>query len=355
MLAAVPGCDGSGPAAPPAAAPALPTAEASAALPLAKRHAGTADPRRVALAAGDAGRLLVVDRGGDVQLWDVAGEPQRLHALAAGAADAVFAAAGRAIFVAESAGAVALWSTDGTRLWRRTDQADGVRVVAAAGQRLACGTAAGEIQLWDFGGRARSREPAHDGPVLSLALSPDGTHLVSEGADTRLRIWRLEGDSLTALASPRAVNAKFAEMLPNLLRWDVQWGWDRSLAFFADGESFVAADFSGGMQIWSLAGEIIAEVDSAHAGHHLRAVAVAGDWIVSAGFDGTARLRRRGALATAVVMRGHQRAVTSVAVSDAGRVVAAGLDGTVRIWDRTGRAVVTLPRREAPLHRQGQG
>jgi len=355
VLAGASGCDGGGSVATPAAAPALPTAEASPAVPPAKRHPGTADPRRVALAAGDASRLLVVDRGGDVQLWDVSAEPRRLRVLAAGAADAVFAADGRAILVAESAGAVALWNGDGARLWRRTAENDGVRVVAAAGERLACGTASGGIQLWDLAGRARVRDRAHDGAVLSLAISPDGSHLVSEGADTRLQIWRVDGDILTPRASPRAANRNFAEMLPNLIRWDVQWGWDRSLAFLAGGDSFVAANFSGGMQIWSLAGEHLAEIDSAHGGHHVRAVAVAGDWIASAGFDGTARLRRSGALATAVVMRGHLRAVTSVAVTEAGRVVAAGLDGTVRIWDRTGSPVVTLPRREAPLHRQGQG
>lgn len=60
------------------------------------------------------------------------------------------------------------------------------------GQTLICGSPTGAIYFWDVpSGDLRRTLTGHDGGVLSLALNPAGTQLVSSGRDKTLRLWQV--------------------------------------------------------------------------------------------------------------------------------------------------------------------
>ncbi len=60
------------------------------------------------------------------------------------------------------------------------------------GQTLICGSPTGAIYFWDVpSGNLRHTLTGHDGGVLSLALNPAGTQLVSSGRDKTLRLWQM--------------------------------------------------------------------------------------------------------------------------------------------------------------------
>jgi len=322
---------------------------------------GTVHPRRVEFDPTDDGRLVVMERGGDLQVWRVggAGGSRREVVIAASAIDARFTAGGRAIFVGETSGSVALWTAGGQLLWRRESAGEAVRAVAVRGNLLAGGTDRGDIHVWRHDGSlAHRRDQAHDGAIISLAFSASGGVLVSEGMDTLLRGWKVDGaePSLAPLASYREASDRYRRMLPNLIRWDVQWGWDRSTAFAPDADVFAAATFGGGLQMWRTGGELVAERADAHDGHHLRAVAFSADGsrIASGGLDGTVRVWEVASLGKPpVVLRGHLRSVSSVAFDGAGRVASTSIDDTVRLWSATGEPIGLLPHHDPPKPPRG--
>ncbi len=335
----------------------LPTAPPDAVPTLTRRLPGTVHPRRVLFDPTGEGRLLVMERDGDLQLWERAADSSyvRTRILPAAARSVCFSAGGEALFVGQLDGKVALWSRRGELLWRRDSEGQVVHAVAAFGDLLVSGSDAGGLHFWRHDGTlALRRELAHDGLVLAVAFSPDGTVLVSEGADTLLRGWRI-GAKVEPLVSYREANRRYAKMLPNLVRWDVQWGWDRSIAFLPDGKTFIASDFEGGFSRWRIDGGLVRHWGEIHDGHHVRALAMAPDenWFASAGLDGTARLHELDGDAPAQVLRKHGRAVTAVDIEAGGHVVSASLDGVVRLWQRDGGVLGQLPRSRPPDARRG--
>jgi WD40 repeat protein len=322
---------------------------------------GTVHPRRVEFDPVDDGRLLIMERNGDLQLWrETSVEGMRREvAIPAEAIDARFSAGGRALFVGGASGAVSLWSGDGQLLWRRETDGKAVRAVAVRGDLLASGNDRGDIHIWRHDGSlAHRRDLAHDGAIVSLAISDDGAVLVSEGTDTMLRAWRIDTASwLVSLASYREASQRYRRMLPNLIRWDVAWGWDRSIAFApgADADIFAASTLGGGLQLWRAGGELIAERADSHDGHHVRAVAFSprGDRIASGGLDGTVRLWESASLGEPRILRGHLRAVSAVAFDRSGRIASSSIDGTVRLWTATGESLGALPHHSPPSPPRG--
>ncbi|MGH3568259.1 MAG: P-loop NTPase fold protein [Pseudonocardia sp.] len=137
----------------------------------------------------------------------------------------------------------------------------------------------------------------HPGPVLAVAVTPDGTQIVTGGADGTARIW----------------------------------------------------DRASGQQ-----------VGAALTGHtsSVLAVAVTPDstQIVTGGADGTARIwDRASGQQVGAALTGHTRSVWAVAVTpDGAQIVTGGADGTIRIWDRASGQQVAgtalgVAARSAPL------
>ena len=190
---------------------------------------------------------------------------------------------------------------DGAPVWATPEKHAGpIRGLAVGSDRIASAGEDGVVRLWTFAGTPAGTLDTGGGMVLAVAFAPNSDRLVAETADTRLRLWRRDGPN--GVYNPavmfRDVDKRYAQLLPNLVHYDVGWGWDRSLAFAPDGSALAAADFGGAVQRWSLTGTPIGDPLPSQGKQHIRAIAVAPDGrLAAAVHDGTvadlARQRRR--------------------------------------------------------------
>ncbi len=167
----------------------------------------------------------------------------------------------------------------------------------------------------------------HGGPVRALALSPDGTRLVSGSFDTTALVWSLASGSAEKVLRfhQGAVNA---------------------VVILADGRIATSGE-DARIAIWQPSGGQPAAILEGHTAP-VAALAVApdGKTLASASWDNTVR---RWSLAdgSARVLEGHQQHVNGVAFTPDGEsVISAGYDLTLRIWPVSGTSapkIVTLP------------
>ena len=173
--------------------------------------------------------------------------------------------------------------------------------------------------------------PKHE--VLCLAFSPDSSQVASAGTDLRIRFWDVQtGQNVLALRNPSA----------RLL----------GLAFHPDGTRLVSVGANGATgaqlascRLWDLRSGIELKVLS---GHESGILAVAyspdGTRIATGGADNTVRLWNATPQPDILRLSGHQTRVNCVAMSpDGRRILSGGIDKTVRLWDAdTGQERLTL-------------
>ena len=176
----------------------------------------------------------------------------------------------------------------------------------------------------------RAQLAGHGGPVRSLAISPDGKHVLSGSFDTAAIRWSL------AQGSAEQVLRFHADAVNAVL-------------FLKDGR-MATAGADAKIALWTAGRQ---QPDQVLEGHTAPIVALAvspdGATLASAAWDGTARLWPLGA-GTGRVLQGHTQNVNGVAFTPDGKsVVSVGYDLTLRIWPLAdGPAdIVTLP---APLN-----
>jgi cytochrome c len=169
----------------------------------------------------------------------------------------------------------------------------------------------------------------HQGPIVALAVSPDGTTLASASWDRTVRLWPLAGGPPVVLEGHREnVNG---------------------VAFTSDGTAVVSAGYDATVRIWPLpqpVSPIVAELPAP-----LNAVTTApDDEIAAAGADGRVyflspsgkRLGAAQALSTPVVALAISR--------DGASIATAGITGAVALIDRNSRSVIrTLAGRGVPV------
>ena len=165
------------------------------------------------------------------------------------------------------------------------------------------------------------RAVVDQGRVEAVRFTPDGTGLVSAGADGSIVVWSFDGETgqfqrdrlLTEMSVP--VNA---------------------IAFAAGGTRLVSGSRDHKLRVWDLATGELQGVFEGHRGSvtTLR-VCPDGDTVVSGSSDGTVKLwslEQQGAIAS---FCDGGDAVMAVAVSpDGGAIVSGTADGTVKVWRR---------------------
>ncbi|HET7680124.1 MAG TPA: c-type cytochrome [Xanthobacteraceae bacterium] len=177
----------------------------------------------------------------------------------------------------------------------------------------------GRIAIWRSGDPApASVLEGHAAPVVSLAVSPDGSTLASASWDHSLRLWPLAG------GAPRVLQGHSQNV--------------NGAAFAPDGQSLVSAGYDATLRIWPLAGTGAPAIKTLAS--PLNSVAVAPDGeIVAAGADGNLYF-----LTPAGEQRGEVKAATTpiiaLAISADGKLIAAaGIRGSVTIVERAERKV----------------
>jgi len=205
----------------------------------------------------------------------------------------------------------------------------------------------------------------HEGPVTSVAVTPDGRHVVSGSRDNTVRLWALATGKEVQRFTGHQSSVNSVAVTPdgrhvvsgswdNTVRlWDLATGqevrrftghrtWVKSVAVTPDGRHVVSGSEDKTVRLWDLATGQEVRRFTGHDGV-VRSVAVTPDGrhVVSGSSDNTVRLWD---LATGQEVRrftGHQSSVNSVAVTPDGRhVVSGSWDNTVRLWDlATGQEV----------------
>jgi cytochrome c len=157
------------------------------------------------------------------------------------------------------------------------------------------------------------------GPIVGLALSPDGATLASASWDRTIRLWPLTG------GAPRVFEGHQQNV--------------NGVAFAPDGKTLVSAGYDATVRIWPLRGKespLVVTLPSP-----LNAVVVAADGeIVTAGADGkvyflSATGEQRGAAEVSPTP------IIALAISGNGdRIAAASIRGSVAVIDRRTRTLV---------------
>jgi WD40 repeat protein len=154
----------------------------------------------------------------------------------------------------------------------------------------------------------------HTGWVCSVALSPDGKHIVSGSEDKAIRIWDVEtGEQLRTLQGHR-------HHVPSIA---------------TNGRHVVSGSHDKTVRIWDFkTGEQV--------GESVAVSADAGNKIASGNSSGAVLIWDMKAIdAEPVTLNGHEWFVTSVAFSRNGRFLVSGSrDMTIKAWDvQTGKEV----------------
>jgi WD40 repeat protein len=194
------------------------------------------------------------------------------------------------------------------------------------------------------------------GPVISVALSPDGRRIVSGSDDNTLRVWDADSGQLIGALAGHTDKVTSVAFSPdghlivsggwdNSVRlWDARTGQpigapltghtDKvvSVAFSPDGRRIVSGSADGTLRLWDAATRKLIGAIRVPIGGTV-AFSPDGRRIVS-GSDKTLMLWDASTGQQIGVLTGHTDAVTTVAFSPDGHRIASGsYDKTVRLWD----------------------
>jgi WD40 repeat protein len=302
------------------------------------------------LLSGAGGRTNVIDRFGEVKLWDATADPgadRRGHRAVTGVAVSPdgtrFASGGingdlKLWDLAARRGPRTVTALEGTPLAPGSIAAvafspDGARVAVGGGNALTPNLP-GELVIVDaLTGRVLAALPGQKSSVTGVAFHPDGVRLAAASADGTVTLWD------TRTAKPIRTVARGALRVT-------------SVSFSPDGSVLLTS--SAGALFSRATGEV--KLWDAASGNELRAftghrfgVGAAclsrdGRRVAAACHDDTVRVWDAETGALRHTLKGHTSMVESVCFTpDGARVISGGADKTVRVWNaETGHQVFVL-------------
>jgi len=169
----------------------------------------------------------------------------------------------------------------------------------------------------------------HSGGVSSVALSPDGRHVLSDSGGTTILLW----DAATG-----ALVRTFAGHSEGVL----------SVAFSPDGRQVLSGSLDKTAKLWDTAtGQVVRTFKGHSDGVKSVAFSPNGKQVLTGSFDKTVKLWDAATGALVRTFEGHSDLVTSAAFSPDGRQVLSGSDDyTVKLWDRARGALVRTIRND---------
>ena len=182
----------------------------------------------------------------------------------------------------------------------------------------------GMALLWDATtGKEIARYEGHSGSVHGVAFSPDGTHILTGGADRTARLFATAGGN-----DSRTLQGLADTVL--------------SVAFSPDGKRALAGGTDQKARLWDLARGTRTGVFH---GGTVVAFSPDGKQVLTASDDRTAQLWDATTGTEIRTFSGHKQQITSAAISrDGRRIMTASEDRTARVWDAdTGREIARIP------------
>ncbi len=164
---------------------------------------------------GSGNRVVSLDAGGQVELWDARGQAIARLGDAAQPARAIDLTAGGARVLLRTAGTeAALYAAaDGRKLaaYAHPAQVEGLQA-DAAGTRVLSWAADHTVRLWDDRGQLLQAFVGHRDAVIDACLSPDQTLVLTTAQDGTVKLWGAKGNILIdwPVASRQPLPARFS-------------------------------------------------------------------------------------------------------------------------------------------------
>jgi WD40 repeat protein len=189
--------------------------------------------------------------------------------------------------------------------------------ISPDGSTLISGSADTSIKLWDFAtGKELRTLNGHTSYVNALAISPDGKILASGGADTTILIWDL--------ATGRILHT---------LRGHA--GFINALSINRSGNLLASGSADGTIKIWDLATGITKRTLRGHSSFVNALMFSTNDrTLFSASADTTIKLWTVDTGEELRTLTGHSNFVNSLAISpDGNTLISSSADKTIKVWD----------------------
>ncbi|MCP4540075.1 MAG: hypothetical protein GY832_23300 [Chloroflexi bacterium] len=305
---------------------------------------GPRAPEQLIASAGEDGAILVwnVNTGQEVALLQ---HEKRVRALA-------FSPDGHWLLSGSKDKTAQVWEIQTGRKIAQISHTDNVNSVAFSpdGRWAASGSADNTVLVWEAATGKLAVQVLHDDQVWEVKFSPDGCWLATGSNDGTVRAW----DISTALDTGAITAAQVATM-----PFD---GWMDTMDFSPDGHllAFGGGRYSrwnagsGEIQVWDTSSwELVFRKPQEG---WVRDVAFGPDsqWLVSGGYDGTARVWNS-ETGEMVALMNHRPRVYAVDFGPDGRwIVSGGTDDNARVWlwrpeDLMEAACARLPRNFTPI------
>ncbi len=261
---------------------------------------------------------------GVIRLWDyTTGEPaESFHGSNVAIESLAFRADGKQLVSGGADGAITVWNTETAAsevIEGTVEQPESVVALSADGKQLAtAGVSSGRAAILVFdleAGKMTHTLLGHEGPIRSLAFSPDSLRLVSGSADRSARIWD-PGDS------------KF----PELVRFDGHAGEVTAVAFNSNATQVISGAADKTLKLWNAVDAVEIKDFSGHAGAIVGVAFGSGDQPVSASADKTVRIWNSSNGQQVRVITDPQPLSAMAITRDSARVAVAGADKTVRVY-----------------------
>jgi WD40 repeat protein len=324
----------------------------------------------------DGSSIVSVSNDGTAKLWTLEGTLQTTftgHDATVLGVD--FSPDGQLLATASEDETVKLWRLDGTLV--RTIDGHEARVWDVRfhpnGQQLASSSDDKTVKLWKLDGTEIHTLRGHKARVIGLAFDPDGQFLTSASEDNIARRWKLKQDLFTKLmghqGSVRGVdvslthasNATFATA--GVDRTIKLWRLDGTLletltghaaavwdVRFLPGDRLVSASGDATLKIWRSDGTLVQTLEGHRAGVYSIDLSSDGRWLVSGGWDTTAKLWHAEDGSLVRTFDRHQGIVWDVAFSsDSQWLVSGSADKTAIIWRRDGTPLHVLVGHKADI------